>query len=256
MDTIDRYAHSNAIRCLDPAQKAGLALLAMGLCLALDRPAVGVLAVAWMLGLTVGWARVPAPVFGRAVLGQGLFLVASSACVALEVGLGAAPAGVWALRAGPLWVGAGAAGLATAARLIARALGCASALNFLILTTPLVDMIELLRRLRAPEALIDLMALTYRAIFVLLAGLNPVRGAQGARPGRAGMCRGIRGAAQLAGQLFLDASGRGARLRRSLESRGMVAALRALPPEYRRGPGAWWLAGALAASLLLAGVVR
>lgn len=254
MDTIDRYAHSNAIRCLDPAQKAGLALLAMGLCLVLDRPLVGLLTLGWMLALTVGWARVPAPVFGRVVLAQGLFLAASSAGVALGAGLGAAPAGVWALRAGPLWAGASPAGLATALRLVARALGCASALNFLILTTPLVDLIELLRRLRAPEVLIDLMTLTYRAIFVLLESLGRMHVAQEARLGYAGPRRAIDSAAQLASQLFIDAYRRGARLQQSLESRGMEGALRVLPLDYRRDSGAWWLGAAMAASLLLAGL--
>jgi cobalt/nickel transport system permease protein len=254
MDTIDRYAHSNAIRCLDPAQKGALALLAMGLCLALDRPLVGLLTVGWMLALTVGWARVPAPVFGRVALAQGLFLAASAAGVSLAAGLGAAPAATWALRAGPLWVGTGPVALATALRLVARALGCASALNFLILTTPLVDLIELLRRLRAPEVLVDLMTLTYRAIFVLLESLTRMHTAQGARLGYAGPRQAMGSAAQLAAQLFVDAYRRSARLQLSLESRGMEGALRVLPLDYSRGRGAWWLGAAMGASLLLAGL--
>lgn len=255
MDMIDRYAHSNAIRCLDPAQKGGLALLAMGLCLVLDRPLVGLLTVGWMLGLTVGWARVPAPVFGRVVLAQGLFLAASSAGVAISAGLGAAPAGAWALRAGPLWAGTSPIGLATALRLVARAIGCASALNFLILTTPLADLIELLRRLRAPEVLIDLMTLTYRAIFVLLESLNRMHVAQEARLGYVGPRRAIGSSALLASQLFLDAYRRSARLQLSLESQGLQGALRVLPLDYTRGSGAWWLGAVMAASLLLAGLV-
>ncbi len=52
MDHIDRHAYSNRLRLIDPAQKGGLAVLAIGLCLLLDRPAVGLLTMAWMLALT------------------------------------------------------------------------------------------------------------------------------------------------------------------------------------------------------------
>lgn len=180
MRLIDRYAYSSRLRRIDPAQKGGLALLAILLCLLLDRPAVGLLAVGWMPPLTVRWARVPLRVFGRVLLAEGLFLTVSALGVALSVGLAPAPPPAWAWQLGPLWLSSGPAALDSAARLLARALGCAAALNFLTLTTPLTDLIDLLRRLRLPETLIDLMTLVYRTIFVLFECLQRMAVAQDA----------------------------------------------------------------------------
>jgi hypothetical protein len=42
---IDQYAYTNRIRAVDPLQKAGLAGLVILLCLVLDRPMVGLLAL-------------------------------------------------------------------------------------------------------------------------------------------------------------------------------------------------------------------
>ncbi len=254
MHIIDRYAYSNAIRELDPAQKGGLALIALLLCLALNQPAVGLLTLGWMFALNTLWARVPASVFGRALLAEAPFLLLSLVGVAVSVSL--SPPLMPAVRIGPLWLGSNAESVALATRLFTRALGCAAALNFLILTTPLLDLIELLRRLRVPETLIDLMSLTYRAIFVLLESLQRMATAQDARLGYAGPWRALRSAGLLGSQLFLDAYRRSQRLQMALESRGLAGPLRVLPLDYRRDRRARWFGAALAASLLLAGAWR
>jgi cobalt/nickel transport system permease protein len=251
VEIIDRYAYSNAIRKLDPTQKGALAILAMLLCLTLDRPLVSLLTISWMLGLTVLWARIPLAVTGRVVLGQGLFLVVSGLGVAVSTTLGAKTISGWAIQLGPLWLSSSPAALATALGLVARALGCAAALNFLILTTPLVDLIEVLRRLGLPEALIDVMSLTYRAIFVLLESLRRMLTAQAARLGYSDPRRAMHSSAQLASQLFLDSYRRSQRLQRSLESRGMEGALRVLPMVYARDAWAWRLGAAMTTSLVL-----
>ncbi|HMQ33489.1 MAG TPA: CbiQ family ECF transporter T component [Chloroflexaceae bacterium] len=248
MDLIDRYAHSNAIRCHDPAQKGALALLALTLCLLLDRPLAGLLTVGWMLGLTVLWARVPARVFGRLLLAQALFLTASCAAVAVSGGVGA-PAAPWVVRAGDLWLGTGPAALTTALQPAVRALGCAAALNFLVLTTPVSDLIGLLRRLRAPAALADMLTLTYRAIFVLLASLEQLRSARTAEHGPADAALG--GSANLAGQLFVEAYRRGVLLQLGLERGLDGVGPRPVPLDFTANRTAWWLGAALAASLLL-----
>ncbi|NJO83957.1 MAG: cobalt ECF transporter T component CbiQ [Blastochloris sp.] len=255
MHLIDRYAYNNALRRTDPAQKGGLAVLTILLCLLLDRPTVGLLAVAWMLALTALWARVPAFAFGRTLLAEGLFLLLSVVGVALSVSLSQPDAAPLAWRIGPLWFSTSSDALDLALRLLTRALGCAAALNFLILTTPLTDLIELLRRLRIPETLIELMTLIYRAIFVLLESLERMRIAQDARLGYHDARRAMRSAALLGSQLFLDAYRRSKRLQIALDSRGLDGPLRVLPLDYTFDRRAWWISAALAASLVLVGIM-
>jgi cobalt/nickel transport system permease protein len=252
---IDRHAYTNAIRQVDPAQKAALAGAAIGLCLLLDRPAVGLLTVGWMLALATLWARVSARVFGQILFAEGMFLALSVLGVALSVSLAPPTVAGWGWRLGPLWLSSSPVALELALRLVSRALGCSAALNFLILTTPLVDLIELLRRLRVPEVLIDLMTVVYRAIFVLLESLQRMATAQDARMGYHDAPQAMRSAALLASQLFLDAYRRSRRLQIALESRGMAGPLRVLPIAYTRGRRAWWLGATMAASLLLVGAL-
>lgn len=255
MRLLDRYAYASPLRRIDPAQKAALALLTILLCLVLDRPAVGLLALLWMLGLSAGWARVPAGVVLGILGAEAAFLTLSTLGVALSVGLGPrGPAG-WSWQLGPLWLASSPAALAQALRLIARALGSAAALNFLILSTPLVDLIELLRRLGLPEVLIDVMNVTYRSIAVLLESMARMATAQDARLGYRDARRSLRSAALLGSQLFLDAYRRSQRMQVALESRGLQGALRVLPGSYRRDGRVWALGVALAASLLLAGAL-
>ncbi len=56
-------------------------------------------------------------------------------------------------------------------------------MNFMAMTTPLVDMVDLFRRVGVPVILIDVMTLMYRFIFVLLDSLDRMYVAQNSRLG-------------------------------------------------------------------------
>ncbi len=255
MRTIDRYAYSNALRRVDPAQKASLTVLAMLLCFLFDRPAVGLLTLGWMFVLTSVWARVPPRVFGRTLLAEGLFLILSVIGIAISVSLDHPGVNRAAWHIGGLWVSTDANAISLAFQLFARALGCAAALNFLILTTPLTDLIDLMRRLHVSETLIELMTLIYRTIFVLLDSLQRMAIAQAARLGFSSPGRALRSMALLGSQLFLDAYRRSWRMQMALKSRGLEGALRVLPLEYVYDRRIWWVGTALGVSLVVAGIV-
>lgn len=171
MHIIDQYAYANRIRTVDPGQKAAIAGLALLLCLALNRPVVGLLALLWMWGLTTFWAGLPPRTFGRVILAEGFFLLLSVLGILVSFSL-SPPVTSWRWQVGELWLSSSPAAVNTALHLVTRSLGAAAAMNFLALTTPLVDLVDLLRRLRCPLLLIDLMTLIYRFIFVLLESLN------------------------------------------------------------------------------------
>jgi cobalt/nickel transport system permease protein len=255
MHLIDRYAYTSRIRRIDPAQKAALAVLVIVLCLLLNRPAVGLVAVAWMGGLTVAWASVPGHVVGRVLLAEGLFLGLAVVGVALSFSPALPPPPFHGFQVGPLWVGTSPASLALAALLVSRALGCAAAMNFLALSTPLVDIVELLRRLRVPVVLIDLMSVMYRFVFVLLESMQRMHTAQQSRLGYATRRAAMRSSGLLASRLFVDAYQRSARMQTALESRGYTGDLRVLPLAYRHDAWVYVLGAAVAGSLLLAWVL-
>lgn len=253
MHIIDRYAYANQIRRIDPAHKAGLALLVVVLCLALNSIAVGLVAAAWMWLLATHWAGLSGRVFGGVLLGEALFLALAVVGIALSVSLSRPPAPAWGWHVGPLWFGTSPESLALAVLLVSRALGCAAAMNFLALTTPLVDIIDLLRRLRVPALLIDLMTLMYRFIFILLESVQRMQRAQQSRLGYSTYRRSIHSAGQLGSRLFIDAYQRSQRLHIALQSRGYTEGeLRVLPAAYQHDTHTLWLGAAVASSLVLA----
>lgn len=255
MDWIDRHAYSNRIRTLEPAYKAGLALAVILLCLVLSRPAVGLLAAVWMAGLLIGWAGVPPWTVLRVFLGEATFLMLAVGGVALSISIGPAPSAstTWSWRVGPLWLFSSPTAIELAVMLASRALGCAAAMSFLSLTTPLVDLVDLARRLHLPPLLVDLATLIYRFVFELLETLERMRIAQNNRLGYSNFRRSMASAALLASRLWLETYRRSRRLQIALEGRGYAGELRVLPNEYRRSAHVIGLGLVISASLLAVG---
>jgi cobalt/nickel transport system permease protein len=128
------------------------------------------------------------------------------------------------------------------------------ALLGLVLATPLPDLLALLRRLRAPEALLDLMALCYRMLFVLRQAWDEGITAQSARLGYGGWRRAWRSTGLLAGQMAVQVWRRAAALQAAAEARGYDGCLRFLPasfPHARRDNIVALLAGAALLALAI-----
>lgn len=254
MHIIDQYAYNNRIRKIDPAHKAALAGSVLFLCLILNKPLVGTLAVGWMWLLAVWLAELPARVFGRVLLAEATFLTLTTTGVVLSFSL-TDPVGVstWVWRAGPVWVSSSPDSLYQGINLVARALGAASAMNFLALTTPLVDIIDLFRRWHVPTILTDMMIVIYRFIFVLLESLNRMYMAQENRLGyTTSYFRAMNSAALLGSRLFIDAFERSKRLHTALESRGYDGGdLRVLASTYQSDRKLLWIGVSVTASMLL-----
>ncbi|MGB1250045.1 MAG: cobalt ECF transporter T component CbiQ [Candidatus Promineifilaceae bacterium] len=236
MRIIDRYAYNNTLRLIDPAYKVGLAMLVVLLCLVLNRPISSLLALAWMVGLTVGLAKIPMGVFGRILLAETTFLLLTTIGVVVSISI-QQPELVWQTNVGFLWFSASPDTLLQGVQLVTRALGAASALNFLALTTPLTDIITLLQRWNVPTYLIDLMTVMYRFIFILLDTLEQMVVAQESRLGyHAGYRRGMKNAGQVGARLFINSFQRSRQLETALTARGYNGELHVLTPEYHPFP--------------------
>jgi len=251
--SIDQYAYNNRIRGVDPACKVLLSFSVLVLCLLLDKPQVGIVAVVWIYLLAVQVAGLEWQVFGRILLAEGSFLILATIGVVLSVSL-FSPVNLaqWTVNVGPLWISSSPEALYQGGNLIARALGATSAMNFLTLTTPLVDLLELSRRWHAPVILVDLTVIMYRFIFVLLDSLNTMTIAQKSRLGYSTSYRRAMASAGLLGsRLFINAYQQSRRLQIALESRGYEGGdLRVLPTSYQPNHKLIWLGFSVAVSLL------
>ena len=180
---------------------------------------IGLVAAVWL-------ARVRIGLFLRAVVAPVGFIAVGALSVA--IGLGGTPAGaLW--HWGPLSLTE--AGLQRAGTVAARGFAGMVALVLLAVTTPMVDLIDALRRLRIPEPLLEITALTYRLLFVLAQVAGSVHRAQTARLGHDGYARSLRSAGLLASVLLVHSWNRARRLEDGLAGRGHEGSLQTLSPQ-------------------------
>jgi cobalt/nickel transport system permease protein len=132
-----------------------------------------------------------------------------------------------------------------------RSFAMLAAMLGLVLTTPLPDLLALLRRLRTPELLLDLMVLCYRMLFVMRQAWDESITAQSARLGYCHWRQAWRSTGLLAGQMAVQVWQRAAALQMAADARACQGTLRFLPtcyPQARR-QHAW---AALGGMLMLA----
>lgn len=212
---VDDAAWASTWRRRSPADKlllcGGLVVCALALPAWPGSVLVGLTAVV----LALGPARVPARTFGRAVRWPLAFIAVGSVTAVVSVdggGVGWAPDA--AARAGSL------AGHAVAG---------SAAVLLLATTTPMSDLLPALRGLRVPAAVVEVAAVTYRLVFVLLASLHTIREAQTARMGYSSLGRGYRSSGALAAAVLTRSWDRAHRMQQGLAGRGMETGLRVLP---------------------------
>lgn len=181
-----------------------------------------VLAAATALVVLLGPARVAPGVLARVVAAPLAFIVvgALSVLVSLQWEAGPALAVTDETRR-------------TALNLLGR--GTAGTLGVLVIaaTTPMVDLLGALRRLRVPEACIDVAALVYRLVLVLFATLFQMGEAQAARLGYRDRRTTLRSSAALGAGLLLRSWDRARRLEEGLAGRGYSGSLPSLDPTRR-----------------------
>lgn len=239
---IEQSAQTNRWRPVCPQAKvlfAGAGSVAAYLAAS---PVAALLLALLMVALVVGGARVPLRRYLRVLAAPLAFLVLGAVSLLLSFDPEAGT-----LRWAP-------DGFASVALTLGRALAAITALLLLALTTPLSDVVSLLRRWRAPETLIDLMVVGYRMLFVLGEAKRDIAAAQAARLGYASLSRRWRSVGILFGALAVDVWCRAADLHAAAQSRNGDGPLRFLERPWPAARRELRIA-ALAAGALLAGVL-
>ncbi|MBF0313154.1 MAG: cobalt ECF transporter T component CbiQ [Oligoflexia bacterium] len=130
-------------------------------------------------------------------------------------------------------IGISLPGIMVAQHTLSRFLGCTSALFFLILTTPIPDITVVLRNLKVPAILLDLLTICYRSIFILMETCEQIRRAQTSRLGYSNYRSSFRSMALLATGLFGRSLTRAHYSGLAMLSRGYESEVRLLTPEYQ-----------------------
>jgi cobalt/nickel transport system permease protein len=110
-------------------------------------------------------------------------------------------------------------GINLALLLLSRTLGGMTALIFIALTTPMIDIFSILKSYGLPDLLLELSMLIYRYIFLFLDEVTMIRNAQILRLGYSGFNSSLNSFAMLSSVLFLRAWEQGERLIVAMDSR-------------------------------------
>lgn len=227
MINIDNYAYISKLKGIDPMLKLVFALLTLGVCLWANSALIAVLVILIMGWVTVCKGGTPISLFMKLMLIPMSFLIIGVLTIAVNVSQSQSIF-LFSIALAGTHIGVSSVSIANAIRLFFKALGAVSCLYYLSLNTPMVDLLAVLRRLKVPKLMIELMGLIYRFIFVLFETANTMITAQQSRLGYSNLSSGYRSLGTLASTLFVRAYKRGDALYTALEARGYDGELNVL----------------------------
>lgn len=227
---IDTYAYSNRWRQVHPGEKGLFALFCLTAALLSRTPLVPLGIAAAMAALTVMGAGIPWREYLRLAVLPVLFLLWS--CLALAVSFSGGELPLANIPALNLTISLSRQGMGQAELALARSLGASLSLLFLALTTPMTEIMGLLRSLGTPRLLIELMTISYRQIFIFLEITRQIRAAQEARLGYASTRLAMKSLGGLAGNILLGSLSRARQNHQGLLARGYDCELQFLSPRH------------------------
>ncbi len=202
MTGIDQIAYCSALRDMHPCEKAALAISSILIVLVLDSFFISGVVFVSMSYMIVGKARIKSKLYLKILAIPLGFILLS--CLSIAVNVGYQPVDfVYRLACGPLWISASKSSLTHTFTLFAKSLAAISCLNFLALTTPMVQIMYLCRKIKIPSIAIDLMVLIYSNIFIFLEKANHIYIAQLSRCGYQGFMGHIKSLSLLCANLFI-----------------------------------------------------
>lgn len=231
MFQIDHYAYANRLLSVHPGEKFAFSFITMVICLASSSTATSLAVIALMAGAALLRAGIPWRPYFKLMTVPAAFLIIGTATIAVSVS--SHPGGhLFGVPFGDVSVGIAARDMGLAANIFLKSLGATSCLYFLALTTPMVDIIAVLRKMRVPVLILELMSLIYRFIFVMAETADKIYTSQSSRLGYMNVKNGYSSLGQLVSNLFIKAFYRSRMLFTTLSSRGYTGEIRVLETSY------------------------
>lgn len=228
---LERYAYHNSLSGVHPGEKFLFSMSTLICCLMANSLLVSSLVIVIMTLAAVCKASVPLTYYFKLLLFPAAFLLLGT--ITIAVTFVPAPSDLLlGVTLSSSNFGITTESLTTAAALLTRALASVTCLYFLSLTTPFAEIISVLRKLKCPELLLELMCLTYRYIFVLLDTAAKIYTSQAARLGYWGLTKTYSSLGCLAASLFIRSYRRSLDLYISLEARCYQGRLEVLERDY------------------------
>ena len=164
---IDAYAYASKLRTWNAGYKVLLATASLILCIAFNNIYVSVAVILMMGYLTVVIGGLEFDHYLSMMTIPIVFMVVGA--ITIAIGYSLEPVGQYNLHVFNLfYIYCSNESLMQAGVLILKALGAVSALYMMTLTTPLTELVSVLRKIHMPKLIVELMNMIYRYIFIML----------------------------------------------------------------------------------------
>lgn len=235
MIVIDKLCYQSKLRYENPGGKFAFALITLCICVMSRSIAVACIVLAVTGILTVWKGGIPVSRYLKFLTIPLAFLLLSTLAIVLNIKR--TPLDLFAIQLGSWYLTSSRAALQYAVQLILTALSAVSCLYFLAFSTPMPDILEVLRKLHCPKLLIELMLLIYRFIFILLNTASAISVAQECRLGNKDYRTALNSFGKLGSVLMIRAMSRSNRLYDAMEARCYDGNIRVLsetrPPKKK-----------------------
>lgn len=231
MFLIDQYAYQNKLNKVHPGEKAIFGLLTMFAAIVAKSVAVQLVIFTMMVLVTLWLAGIPKKVYFSLLLFPLSFIFIG--VIPILVAVSSSNEGlIYSIKAFSSYIGITNQGISSTSITITRSMSSVACLYFIALTTPLIDLIELLKTIRIPKIIIELMTLIYRFIFVLIDASYIIYKSQNSRLGYSSISTSFRSLGKLVSMVFIKAYNNSQSLYLSLISRGYSGELTVISSKY------------------------
>lgn len=230
MMIIDKLAYSSKLRYKNPTVKAAFAVGSLLICVGARSFIVSLIIFAVMAGLAVLSSKISALRYLKLMSIPFGFMLLST--IAIVVNITDRPMDLASIPVGSKYLAVSWYSLTEGARLVAVALASVSCLYFLTLTTAMLDILAVLRKLHCPKIMIELMMLIYRYIFVILDMAGAITTSQNCRLGNKDFMTELRSVGQMLAVLLIRSLKKSSLLFESMESRCYDGEIKVLSEYY------------------------
>lgn len=198
---IDKYAYTNKLTKTNPNFKFGLVILGLFLIIVFENNYINIAIFGLMVFLTTIIAGIPMDKYLKIFSIPLGFLMIS--ILTILVSFAKEDVFLYGFKIFSIYIGVTDLSIFNSINTVTRVMGSLSASLFLALTTPLTDIIRVLKKMHIPKIMIELLVLTYRFIFIFLDEAREIRLSQEIRFGYSDFKTSLNSVSLLIRSLFL-----------------------------------------------------
>lgn len=235
MISIDKLCYQSRLRYVNAGEKAAFSILTLIACVGSQSAVVAAIVLLATGILTIYKGGIPFFRYLGYMTVPLAFLLLSTLAILFH--FSPKPGNLFSIPLGSFYLAANLADALYALRLTVTALASVSCLYFLSFSTPVPDILEVMKKVRCPALLIELMLLIYRFIFVLAEISSAISLSQKSRLGNVNYRTSLKSFSALASALFIRAIKKSGALYDAMESRcyhGVIHVLSENHPPKKR----------------------